>query len=168
MHTFIKTVTWQRMTRAANHMIAPATARISRLEGMEAHARTADDRLAKYFPGERFKLGTAHQVVTAPARFDLGGLVALVTGASSGIGSEIAGALAEGGAAVVLVARRAQQLAAVQREVEAVGGRAATLTADLANGAALLATADVLPRSSVLPISSSMQRASTSASRCSK
>ena len=57
VHKFIKTVTWQRMTRAANHDIAPATARISRLEGMEAHARTADDRLAKYFPGERFELG---------------------------------------------------------------------------------------------------------------
>ena len=57
VHKFIKTVTWQRMTRAANHSIAPATARISRLEGMEAHARTADDRLAKYFPGERFELG---------------------------------------------------------------------------------------------------------------
>ena len=54
---FIKTVTWQRMTRAANREIAQATARISRLEGMEAHARTADDRLAKYFPGERFDLG---------------------------------------------------------------------------------------------------------------
>jgi sulfopropanediol 3-dehydrogenase len=57
VHKFIKTVTWQRMTRAANHTIAPATARISRLEGMEAHARTADDRLAKYFPEERFELG---------------------------------------------------------------------------------------------------------------
>ena len=57
VHKFIKTVTWQRMTRAANHDIAQATARISRLEGMEAHARTADDRLAKYFPGERFELG---------------------------------------------------------------------------------------------------------------
>ena len=57
VHKFIKTVTWQRMTRAASHMIAPATARISRLEGMEAHARTADDRLAKYFPDERFELG---------------------------------------------------------------------------------------------------------------
>ena len=54
---FIKTVTWQRITRAANHDIAQATARISRLEGMEAHARTADDRLAKYFPDERFELG---------------------------------------------------------------------------------------------------------------
>ncbi len=80
--------------------------------------------------------------MTAPARFDLGGLVALVTGASSGIGREIAGALAEAGAAVVLVARRAQQLAAAQREVEAVGARAATLTADLANGAAVLALAE--------------------------
>ena len=57
VHKFIKTVTWQRMTRAANHDIAQATARISRLEGMEAHARTADERLAKYFPGERFELG---------------------------------------------------------------------------------------------------------------
>jgi sulfopropanediol 3-dehydrogenase len=54
---FIKTVTWQRMTREANHQIAQVTARISRLEGMEAHARTADDRLGKYFPGERFERG---------------------------------------------------------------------------------------------------------------
>jgi len=57
VHKFIKAVTWQRMTRQANHDIAQATARISRLEGMEAHARTADDRLAKYFPDERFELG---------------------------------------------------------------------------------------------------------------
>jgi sulfopropanediol 3-dehydrogenase len=33
------------------------TARISRLEGMEAHARTADDRLHKYFPDESFDRG---------------------------------------------------------------------------------------------------------------
>jgi sulfopropanediol 3-dehydrogenase len=57
VHKFIKTVTWQRMTREANRQIAQSTARISRLEGMEAHARTADDRLAKYFPGEKFDLG---------------------------------------------------------------------------------------------------------------
>ena len=43
--------------RAAPRQIAQVTARISRLEGMEAHARTADDRLAKYFPGERFDKG---------------------------------------------------------------------------------------------------------------
>ena len=58
VHKFLKTVTWQRMTRDANRDIAQVTARISRLEGMEAHARTADDRLAKYFPGERFDIGT--------------------------------------------------------------------------------------------------------------
>jgi sulfopropanediol 3-dehydrogenase len=52
---FLKTVTWQRMTRAASRDIAPVTARISRLEGMEAHARTADERLAKYFPKESFE-----------------------------------------------------------------------------------------------------------------
>jgi len=57
VHKFIKTVTWQRMTREANRQVAQATARISRLEGMEAHARTADDRLGRYFPGERFTLG---------------------------------------------------------------------------------------------------------------
>jgi sulfopropanediol 3-dehydrogenase len=57
VHKFIKTVTWQRMTRDANRDIAQVTARISRLEGMEAHARTADDRLAKYFPAERFDKG---------------------------------------------------------------------------------------------------------------
>jgi sulfopropanediol 3-dehydrogenase len=55
VHKFIKTVTWQRMTREANRDIAPVTARISRLEGMEAHARTADERLAKYFPKESFE-----------------------------------------------------------------------------------------------------------------
>jgi len=61
VHKFLKTVTWQRMTREANRDIAQVTARISRLEGMEAHARTADDRLAKYFPDERFERGTPVQ-----------------------------------------------------------------------------------------------------------
>lgn len=57
VHKFIKTVTWQRMTRDANREVGQVTARISRLEGMEAHARTADDRLAKYFPQEKFDRG---------------------------------------------------------------------------------------------------------------
>ena len=57
VHKFMKTLTWQRMTRDAARDIGLATARISRLEGMEAHARTADDRLAKYFPGQTFDLG---------------------------------------------------------------------------------------------------------------
>ena len=57
VHKFMKTLTWQRMTRDAARDIGEVTARISRLEGMEAHARTADDRLAKYFPGQDFELG---------------------------------------------------------------------------------------------------------------
>ncbi|MCW5286903.1 sulfopropanediol 3-dehydrogenase [Verminephrobacter eiseniae] len=57
VHKFMKTLTWQRMTRAGARDIGAVTARIARLEGMEAHARTADDRLAKYFPGTAFELG---------------------------------------------------------------------------------------------------------------
>ncbi len=62
VHKFMKTLTWQKMTRDAARDIGLATARISRLEGMEAHARTADDRLAKYFPNEVFDLGAPVQV----------------------------------------------------------------------------------------------------------
>ncbi len=58
VHKFMKTLTWQRMTREAARDIGEVTARISRLEGMEAHARTADDRLAKYYPGQSFDKGT--------------------------------------------------------------------------------------------------------------
>jgi sulfopropanediol 3-dehydrogenase len=52
VHKFMKVVTTQRMTRAANRDVGQAAARISRLEGMEGHARAADVRLRKYFPGE--------------------------------------------------------------------------------------------------------------------
>lgn len=57
VHKYMKMVTWQRATQGGARPIAEATARISRLEGMEGHARTADIRLAKYFPGEDFDLG---------------------------------------------------------------------------------------------------------------
>ena len=52
VHKFLKVVTTQRMTREANREVGQAAARISRLEGMEGHARAADVRLRKYFPGE--------------------------------------------------------------------------------------------------------------------
>ena len=47
------------MTREANRDIAQVTARISRLEGMEGHARSADIRLEKWFPDEDFDLDAA-------------------------------------------------------------------------------------------------------------
>jgi sulfopropanediol 3-dehydrogenase len=56
VHKYMKIVTWQRATRDGMKSVGLATARISRLEGMEGHARTADIRLAKYFPGENFDL----------------------------------------------------------------------------------------------------------------
>lgn len=62
VHKFLKTLTWQRMSRDAAKDVALATARLSRLEGMEAHARTADIRLEKYFPSENFETGTPVEV----------------------------------------------------------------------------------------------------------
>ena len=53
---FIKTVTWQRMSRDANRSVGVASSRISRLEGMEGHALSGDDRLHKYYPDEDFTL----------------------------------------------------------------------------------------------------------------
>ncbi|MEY8830072.1 histidinol dehydrogenase [Sedimentitalea sp. XS_ASV28] len=45
VHKFTKTVTWQRCNADASHELALRTARISRMEGMEGHARAADLRL---------------------------------------------------------------------------------------------------------------------------
>ncbi|TNF19843.1 MAG: histidinol dehydrogenase [Rhodobacteraceae bacterium] len=45
VHKFTKTVTWQRCTAQAAHELAQRTARISRMEGMEGHARAAELRL---------------------------------------------------------------------------------------------------------------------------
>jgi NAD(P)-dependent dehydrogenase (short-subunit alcohol dehydrogenase family) len=70
--------------------------------------------------------------------FGLAGKVALVTGAGSGIGQAIALALAEAGAAVVLVGRRRQPLEETASRVAAGGGRAAALPCDLAEHEALL------------------------------
>ena len=56
VHKYMKIVTYQRATREGSKSIAEATARISRLEGMEGHARAADVRLAKFFPDEEFDL----------------------------------------------------------------------------------------------------------------
>lgn len=64
--------------------------------------------------------------------FDLAGRVALVTGGSSGIGKAIAGALAEAGAAIVLVARRQQELTTAVDEITAAGGKATALAFDVA------------------------------------
>ena len=45
---FIKTLSFQRMTKESTELVGAAAARLSRYEGMEAHARTGDVRLKKY------------------------------------------------------------------------------------------------------------------------
>jgi NAD(P)-dependent dehydrogenase (short-subunit alcohol dehydrogenase family) len=86
--------------------------------------------MATESPGEpsrrRPEPGTA-----APA----GAKVALVTGASRGIGRSVALALARRGHAVALAARTAPALAAVAAEVEAAGGRSLAVAADVADEA---------------------------------
>lgn len=69
--------------------------------------------------------------------FDLTGRVAVVTGASSGLGRSLAQGLAHAGAAVVLLARRAADLASLQAEVAAAGGKAHAIACDLADRASL-------------------------------
>src|ERR1700720_2388953 len=76
-------------------------------------------------------------IMTSAEIFDLTGRVALVTGASSGLGVRFAHVLAGNGAAVALVARRAERLAAVKAEIERAGGRAVALEADVLDRAAI-------------------------------
>ncbi len=63
--------------------------------------------------------------------FDLSGRVALVTGASSGLGVRFAEVLAANGAAVALVARRVERLEALKARIEQNGGRAVAVAADV-------------------------------------
>lgn len=69
--------------------------------------------------------------------FDLTGEVALVTGASSGLGLRFAEVLAGNGAKVVLVARRADRLNDVKQKIEKAGGRALAVEADVLDRAAM-------------------------------
>ena len=68
------------------------------------------------------------------ASTDLSGRVALVTGGGSGIGAGAAQALAESGADVVLVGRRAERLARVAGDLAAAGHRVHSLAFDLGRG----------------------------------
>jgi NAD(P)-dependent dehydrogenase (short-subunit alcohol dehydrogenase family) len=69
--------------------------------------------------------------------FDLTGRVALITGASSGLGLRFAEVLAENGAAVALVARRAERLAELKARIDAAGGRAIAIAADVLDAAGM-------------------------------
>jgi 3-oxoacyl-[acyl-carrier protein] reductase len=78
--------------------------------------------------------------------FDLTGQIALVTGASSGLGVRFAQVLAEAGAAVTLLARRADRLEAVRADIEQAGGRAVAIAADVTDRAAMTRAFDAVEK----------------------
>jgi 3-oxoacyl-[acyl-carrier protein] reductase len=80
--------------------------------------------------------------MNATELFDLTGRVALVTGASSGLGMRFAEVLAAQGAAVGLVARRTDRLAALKKRIEHAGGRALAISADVTDRTAMMRAFD--------------------------
>ena len=76
---------------------------------------------------------------------DLSGRVVAVTGASSGIGEATALACARAGAAVALAARRTERIEALARRIEASGGQALAVTADVGEEAQANAFVDAHP-----------------------
>lgn len=79
--------------------------------------------------------------------FRLDGQVALVTGASSGLGVRFAEVAAANGASVVLVARRADRLTALKEKIEKAGGRAVVAEADVTDRAAIARAFDAAEKS---------------------
>lgn len=85
--------------------------------------------------------------------YDLNGKVAVVTGASSGLGADAARAYAKQGAKVALLARREEKLAEVVAEIEAAGGEAIAVRCDVADEASVKAAVEtVLGRFSQIDI----------------
>jgi 3-oxoacyl-[acyl-carrier protein] reductase len=82
----------------------------------------------------------------ASTLFSLEGRVALVTGASSGLGQRFAQVLASNGASVALVARRLDRLEALRRDIDAAGGQAIAIEADVLDRSAMLSAYDRIER----------------------
>jgi len=98
---------------------------------------------------ERTRRGNVGSVTTdatdaspRPNPVDLSGQVALVTGASSGLGNRFARVLAAHGADVVAAARRTDRLESLAREIEAAGGRCHPVALDVTDSDRLLTVLD--------------------------
>lgn len=85
------------------------------------------------------------------ARFDLTGQLALVTGASRGIGAALAFGLAEAGADIVLTARNAESLEPIATKVRGIGRKAHVVPLDVADPAAIERTFAHLTSDNLVP-----------------
>lgn len=79
---------------------------------------------------------------TVATTFDLSGKVALVTGASSGLGAQFARVLADNGAHVVLAARRMDRLHVLRDQITVLGGRASAVALDVTDIASIRAAVE--------------------------
>lgn len=93
--------------------------------------------------------------------FDLAGRVALVTGASSGLGARFARRLAQSGARVGIAARRVDNLKALEAEINAGGGRAFAVAMDVADEASVIAGYDAF-EAALGPVDTVVANAGTS------
>jgi NAD(P)-dependent dehydrogenase (short-subunit alcohol dehydrogenase family) len=93
-------------------------------------AQTWSVQLPPENSGQESEMGVAD-------KFRLDGKVALVTGASSGLGAHFAATLASQGAQVVVAARRAERLAALAAQISAAGGRAHPVDLDVTDAASV-------------------------------
>lgn len=89
--------------------------------------------------------------MTPDALFDVSGKVALVTGASSGLGSHFARTLAARGAHVVAAARRTDRLAALAKDIESAGGRATALALDVSDAASVRSAFEAIQAQAGVP-----------------
>lgn len=83
-------------------------------------------------------------------RWELGGKVALVTGASGGLGAHFARVLAAAGAEVIIAARREEAMSQVASSIRKAGGRCATVALDVGDAASIAAIASQIERVDIL------------------